>query len=1240
LDEQDSFMTRKISPVSFFFGLAALIFSGVGQFQLETHHIQLAIIYFILAIGIFVFIFRKQPGPQTNLSSLQPVLKGKRLHKVYITGGAAVLFSALAFWMFTTSIPSIYPWLLHFVSLALLVLSVVWAHSANSKEEEDNVLSWSRLEILLLLAIFGIGLFMRLYRFNQIPFGTWFDEADNGLNALKILTEPGYLPVYVASTNLPAHFLYLIALSFQILGVSTLAIRAVSVVFGLATIAAGFFVGQELFDRRTGLVLAFLLAVSRWDVNWSRIGMHGITVPFFELLTIGLTLRALRRQHLLDYTLAGLSLGFGLCFYTPFRLFPVLIGLFFLAVWRVRKNFISLSWPGFAVFGLAVIIATVPISQLLITQPDTFLSRMQQTSIFTGKTMQEGIRAVAQTTREHLLMFNFQGDRNGRHNLSGEPMLDPISASLLVLGTALSLWRIRQPSSFLLVAWLVLMLAPGIFSLDFESPQSLRAIGSLPAAYLLAVVPIHALRQKWDKLTPSTQDSEPKQTLRRAIIFSLPLILVLGALGYFNYHTYFDLQAISFESWDVFSTPETIVGNVMRGLGNQVNYYVSTFYFQVPTLNFLAPQVTAYNRLETHETLPLPFDSKKGVVMFVDADRKPFFQQAQQYYPHASFQEFKSPQGQTILYEIYLKTTDIAASQGLVASYYQNSNWSGSPGMVRNDTNFNFDWQDGDPAAFPFSVEWKGILFAPVYGTYHLVARSPSDVNILIDDVQVALTGAGVQTAQIKLAKGNHTIRIRTVAQSGHFTLLWQPPNGELGPIPLSSLLLPPITNNGLVGSYFANGNWQNPPAYVEIDPWIHYYFHNPPLPRPYTVEWIGKIKIANAGQYHFGLESIDESSLYIDNQQVVNDVSPNQYVEQAVDLPAGFHLFRLRFADRTGSTHINIYWSPPGSERTIIPSDVLFPLLAGEKVINTVTLVKETPAQPGSATSNLLNPTDLPTIRAQLMWETGSCGSGQGQFQSPHGITVDQKGNIWVADSGNKRIVGITSQGKVFKVFGQAGDGQGQFLQPYDLVVEQDGSLMVLDSAKQNFLQRFTQTGTFLASFGSTLGTYSPRGLGIDNTGNLYVADTGGTRLIKVSPTGDLLVQWKNEVGKLGFSQLSSVDIALDGSIYIVDPNGLIWKLLPDGKFVNWPAIAPIDPATGPHVGISSNNIIYVTDPEKHMVVSFNPDGKLIGQLSSLDGNQALFSKPVGLAIGSDDTLFVSDNTACRILAFKLARP
>ena len=51
--------------------------------------------------------------------------------------------------------------------------------------------------------------------------------------------------------------------------------------------------GRARLALLLGAALA-LLAVSRWDVNWSRIGMHGVTLPFFELWVVAALLRGLR----------------------------------------------------------------------------------------------------------------------------------------------------------------------------------------------------------------------------------------------------------------------------------------------------------------------------------------------------------------------------------------------------------------------------------------------------------------------------------------------------------------------------------------------------------------------------------------------------------------------------------------------------------------------------------------------------------------------------------------------------------------------------------------------------------------------------------------------------------------------------------------------------------------------------------------------------------------------------------
>jgi 4-amino-4-deoxy-L-arabinose transferase-like glycosyltransferase len=905
-------------------GMVALVVGVAGQYMLLANQLLIGAIVTGLAIILFVILFRKQSDHDStfteNLFIQKPMVsQGSPLGGIAL--GFAILFAGLAFWLFGTSIPSIFPWLLHLSSIGLLIFSCYWMNKFKAplrilENQPRNTIKWTWLEIGIFIAILAIAAFMRLYRFDQIPFGTWYDEADYALNALKILNVPGYLPVYVESTQLPAHFIYLIALSIRILGVSTLSIRAVSVVFGLGTVVAAYFAGREIFDRRMGFVLAFLMAVSRWDVIWSRIGMHGVTVPFFELITIALIFKALRRQRLIDYSLAGLSMGMGICFYFSFRLFPLVISLFLLVLWWNHRNFFRTSWRGLLVLCLGLFIASVPVTQLAVNQPKAFWGRINSVSIFNGKTALEGWQAASRTTLDHLLMFNYQGDRNGRHNLPGEPMLDPISGALLVLGTGLSLWRIRQPVSLLLIAWLLIMLAPGIFSLDFEAPQSLRAIGSLPAAYLLAAVPIHALWQEWDHFSEK----------RPATFFIIPLFVVLIMAGYINYHIYFDLQAKNADSWSAFSTPETIIGKKMAELGPQVDYYVSVFYYNAPTIEFLAPEITAYHLLQTYDSLPIPTDGKRTIVFFVDADEKPFFLQAQHYYPKADFTEYKAPNGTVVLYQITLMPSDIAASQGITTSYYSKANWSDQPFLVGNEPTIDIDWKEGSPVGFPFGVKWQGVLYADHYGLYHLTLKSPAPSELYLDNVQIPFVGEGVQTSVVELAKGCHNLIISTTAgKEGHFELDWQPPDGELAPIPSSNLFLPPISNNGLLGKYFPNGNWQDPPAFTQVDPWIHFFFQEQPLPRPYTVEWVGKINIIEGGLYRFGLESIDESVLFVDDVRIVNANQPDVYQESAVDLSPGFHSIRIRYADRSGYSHINLYWTPPDSERENIPQEVLF---------------------------------------------------------------------------------------------------------------------------------------------------------------------------------------------------------------------------------------------------------------------------------------------------------------------------
>jgi sugar lactone lactonase YvrE len=100
------------------------------------------------------------------------------------------------------------------------------------------------------------------------------------------------------------------------------------------------------------------------------------------------------------------------------------------------------------------------------------------------------------------------------------------------------------------------------------------------------------------------------------------------------------------------------------------------------------------------------------------------------------------------------------------------------------------------------------------------------------------------------------------------------------------------------------------------------------------------------------------------------------------------------------------------------------------------------------------------------LAGSAGNSGSSDGtgsaaQFESSYGVAVDQSNNVYVADSGNNTIRLITPDGIVATLAGLAG-------------------------------ARGTAGGT-----GTPARFYFPEGVAADNSGNLYVADTGNDTIV-----------------------------------------------------------------------------------------------------------------------------------------------
>jgi len=563
---------RELRPITpGLLGLAAVVLGFVAQNFFANDQVTDAVLLYVLAAGLFALAMRASrfPTPDRAEGGHYTTWRLRAALVLLVLAAALSVFSLRRFSEEMLLGPA---WTLHLVSLGTFLLAFVVLGRRQGLERKGQSPRYVWWEWAILAAIVALGIFMRLYRFDEFPIGTWYDEADNGIHALRMLNDPTWRPVYVESTNLPAHYLYLVTLSFRIFGVETIPIRYVSVLFGALTALVAWGTGRELGGRRLALVMAFLLAVSRWDVNFSRIALHGVTTPFFELATIWLLLRGLRTREPVDFALAGLSIGLGMCFYAPFRLFPVVVLIFFLHLLVTNRGFLKAQYVNVLMFGLAAILIAAPVGQFAFKHTDLFLGRTKKTSIFAGKTSEQGWQAVQTNLRKHLLMFNYRGDPNGRHNLPGEPMVDYATSVFAVLGMGYALTRWRRPREFLPTYWLLIMLAGGVFSLDFEAPQSLRAIGTLPAAYVLAAIALERLGLEMDAVWKR----------RGTLAYGVALAGLLACIGYANYHTYFERQTQDFASWNAYSTSETLTARLMASLGDTVDFEVISFYHGHP----------------------------------------------------------------------------------------------------------------------------------------------------------------------------------------------------------------------------------------------------------------------------------------------------------------------------------------------------------------------------------------------------------------------------------------------------------------------------------------------------------------------------------------------------------------------------------------------------------------------------------------------------------------------------------
>jgi uncharacterized protein (TIGR03663 family) len=236
------------------------------------------------------------------------------------------------------------------------------------------------------------------------------------------------------------------------------------------------------------------------------------------------------------------------------------------------------------------------------------------------------------------------------------------------------------------------------------------------------------------------------------------------------------------------------------------------------------------------------------------------------------------------------------------------------------------------------------------------------------------------------------------------------------------------------------------------------------------------------------------------------------------------------------------------------------------------------------------------------MQW--GGQGNAPGQFNEPWGIAVDKQRNVYVTDTWNHRVEKFDANGKFLLQWGTFGDGvkepltATQFYGPRAIAVDADGNLWITDTGNKRVL-KFDPNGQSLGEFGGAgadPGQYlEPVGIAVDANGNIFVADTWNQRIQKFDKDFNPIQQWTVEAWD-GQSVVNKPYLAVDanGNVYASDPEGYrIIKYSNDGKVLAvWGTrgnnLASFELPTG--LAIAPDGRIYVADAGNNRILIFAP--------------------------------------------------
>lgn len=254
-------------------------------------------------------------------------------------------------------------------------------------------------------------------------------------------------------------------------------------------------------------------------------------------------------------------------------------------------------------------------------------------------------------------------------------------------------------------------------------------------------------------------------------------------------------------------------------------------------------------------------------------------------------------------------------------------------------------------------------------------------------------------------------------------------------------------------------------------------------------------------------------------------------------------------------------------------------------------------------------------------------------QLAQPLGMSVDAEGNIYIADTGNHRMLKCDAQGKLVREVGGFGFGEQQFDRPVDVWVDNGLNVFVADYNNQR-LQRYDKDLNFISSYSSdeahdeSLQFRYPAALTLTAQGELFVADHEFNRVLRFEALGNPKASFGDfNWGEGRLERPAKIFISRRGEVWVSD--SLRHAVLKYDAFGNFMGSFFFEKEATPCGLAEWEYGLIVTDRKQHRLLFLNEAGQRLSVFGKRGRAATEFETPAAVVVMRDE----ARSTSTRLL-------